>query len=61
MICLASAFFFSFLFALPCHCIAYIILLLLLLLLVLTECLYVVDSKYAGVQAKYAHTHISGR
>lgn len=30
MICLASPFFFSFLFALPCHCIAYIILLLLL-------------------------------
>lgn len=59
MICLASPFCFSFLFALPCHCIAYII--LLLLLLVLTECLYVVDSKYACVQAKYAHTHISGR
>lgn len=58
MICLASPFFFSFLFALPCHCIAYII---LLLLLVLTGCLYVVDSKYACVQAKYAHTHISGR
>lgn len=60
MICLASAFFISFLFALPCHCIAYIIL-LLLLLLVLAGCLYFVDSKYVCVQAKYAHTHISGR
>lgn len=63
MICLASSFsflFFSFVFALPCHCIAYIIL-LLLLLLALTGCLYFVDSKYAGVQAKYAHTHILGR
>lgn len=59
MICLASPFFISFLFALPCHCIAYII--LLLLLLVLSGCLYFVDSKYACVQAKYAHTHISGR
>lgn len=60
MICLASPFFFSFLFALPCHCIAYIIL-LLLLLLVLAGCLYFVDGKYACVQAIYAHTHISGR
>lgn len=58
MICLASPYFFSFLFALPCHCIAYII---LQLLLVLAGWLYFVDSKYACVQAKYAHTHISGR
>lgn len=50
-------FFISFLFALPCHCIAYII---LQLLLVLAGWLCFVDSKYACVQAKYLRTSQEG-